>query len=93
MGDTLPRPGHVRVVRHVDEAARAPGLLDWYAKLSDHGVEPLDEGQGFLAAVGVVPVFADGPQVVLPEGSDRAAQTDESWLHQGLQRYGAQAHG
>src|SRR5712691_8465519 len=81
MGDTLSRPGDVRVVRHVDEAARAPGLLNRDAKLSDNGVESLYEGQSLLAAIGVVPVFAHGPQVVLPEGGDRAAQTDCARLH------------
>jgi len=82
--DTLSRPSDVRVVGHVDEATHAPGLLYRHAKLGDHGVEALDEGQSLLAAVGVVPVFAHGPQVVLPEGRDRAAQTDDTWLHLGL---------
>src|SRR5207245_11119089 len=46
-----------------------------------HRVEALDERQGLLPAIGVVPVLPDRPQVVLPQRGDRAAQSDDARLH------------
>jgi len=59
LGDTVPGPGDVWVVGNMDEAAIAPGLLDLGAKLRNHGVEALDEGQRLFATIGVVAILAN----------------------------------
>ena len=63
------------------QTAGPPGALYRGAQVRDQLVEALNERPCLASALDVIPVLANGPQVVLPAGRHSASQRDDARLH------------